>query len=70
MGRRARSVIVGFVIGAAIGAMRSLFDDPSTASHVPQTQAGWVAYYVSFALPFAFVGAAVGFLIGRRRAGS
>lgn len=69
MDRQAKAIISGIAIGALIGLLRAAFDDPSSGGgYVPQSLPGWAAYYGGYSLPYAAIGAVLGFGIGRKSA--
>jgi hypothetical protein len=65
MGRAAHALIFA-VIGAGLALLDYVFlADPA---RVPQTTAGWTTFYVALCLPWAVLGAIIGFSLGKRRA--
>jgi hypothetical protein len=66
---RLKGALFGAIIGAAVGFADALFVHApyGNGEYIPQTDAGVIAAYVSFTLPWALVGAVIGFLVGRRR---
>jgi hypothetical protein len=65
MGRAAYALIFA-VIGAGLALLDYVFlADPA---RVPQTTPGWITFYVALCLPWAVLGAVIGYVFGRRRA--
>jgi len=57
------------VVGAVIGSGLALLDAKYLAEsggYVPQTTAEWFAFYGGLCIPWALVGAVVGFVASRR----
>ena len=68
MASRGRTLLIGAVVGGAIGLLRSWFDDPYSGGwYVPQTMVGWVAYYAGSAVPGMLVGGIIGFFFGKKK---
>jgi hypothetical protein len=63
---RVLTALAGAVVGSGLALLDFAYlGGPSPAS-VPQTTAGWFAFYVLLCIPWALLGAAVGFVFGRR----
>jgi hypothetical protein len=58
-----RGRVLTALAGAVIGSGLALLD---LAYSVPQTTAGWFAFYVLQCIPWALLGAVVSFMISRR----
>ena len=67
---KVQKAVVGALVGGVLGVLWKVVRDyglgDSGSFYVPQTWAGWIAYYTGLAIPAAVVGAAVGFFWKRR----
>jgi hypothetical protein len=57
------------LIAAVIGAALALLDHAFLAKlgYVPQTNPEWLSFYVALCLPWAVLGAIIGYAVGGRR---
>jgi hypothetical protein len=62
------SRVLTALAGAVIGSGLALLDAKYLAGtgYVPQTPDGWFAFYIGLCLPWALLGAVVGFLVSKR----
>jgi len=63
---RVLTALTGAVIGSGLALLDFAYLAGPFTDSVPQTTAGWFALYVWLCIPWALLGAVVGFMIGRR----
>jgi hypothetical protein len=64
---RGKAALIGACIGIAGGMLRMATQAPAPDGwYVPQTAAGWIASFVGYLTPWALLGAAIGFFLGRK----
>jgi hypothetical protein len=63
---RVLTALTGAVIGSGLALLDFAYLAGPFTGYVPQTTAGWFAFYVWLCLPWALLGAIVGFVLGRR----
>ena len=61
---RGLSALVGAVIGSGFALLDAKY--LAETGYVPQTTAEWFAFYGGLCIPWALVGAVVGFVVSRR----
>jgi hypothetical protein len=66
MGSRLLTALIFAVIGAALALLDHRYIAEPNVAYIPQTQAGWIAFYLGLCAPWAILGAVVGFVVGRR----
>jgi hypothetical protein len=66
MRRRTRRTLIGAAIAAVLGFADALYVKPYGADYVPQTMPTLISTYVFFVLPWAAIGALIGFLTSRK----
>ena len=64
---RVKAALIGAVVGAALAVLNDVFIAAPHADQVPQTAAGWAAFYVGLCAPWALIGLLVGVVLGRLR---
>ena len=62
---RVKAALIGAVVGAALAVLHNVFIAAPHTGHVPQTAAGWAAFYVGVCVPWALLGSLVGAVLGR-----
>jgi hypothetical protein len=63
---RVLTALAGAVIGSGLALLDLAYLGGPSIGSVPQTTAGWFAFYVLQCIPWALLGAVVGFMISRR----
>ena len=61
---RVLTALAGAVIGSGLGLLDAKY--LAETGYVPQTTGGWFAFYVGLCLPWALLGAVVGFVVSKR----
>lgn len=64
---RTKGALIGTAIAAALGLADALFIAPSDNYYVPKTTVGLIASYIAFMVPWAAIGAVIGFLVSRKQ---
>lgn len=68
MTRRVKGLVYGAIVGAVIGLLGSAFNAPPEGSfYAPQTAPGWIAYYISYLIPFAALGSIMGIAASKKQ---
>jgi hypothetical protein len=70
MGLRVITGLIFAVIGAALALLDHAFLAGPHVNDVPQTNAGWFAFYLGICAPWAVLGAVIGLVVGRQKAKS